>query len=369
MKKGNDNELSNSNIVQLELNIEPAKFTTDILNQFVHKLEIFFQQPKFKLTKPKVNLINIHVSTRSKRANVLFEFFLTVLGSSNERNSPMSIVNNDYTSKSLIYNDKQFKINDNQKLLKSQDVLKLLRTEMPSVYSWVNYLLILLTNAKQLEDTKTESSISYLGLDIIEIKQLTCDNGNYSRSFNCSNHGVCDPFSHKCICDKYWMPNLYLYYSNNGAELTNGNNCEWNAPFVTFITIILTIIIVYITIRILKFIFYYLCCCCCCRFFNKNKSKLSSSSYDKEINDADNLKRCRDIFTEQNGNFNPKFRSSTNKLRQNAPSSISSNRLKNLTNTLKNKLTLSKNKNKNNRYSLLDNGEDRPLNSGISIII
>lgn len=80
-------------------------------------------------------------------------------------------------------------------------------------------------------NTKNNNKKPYSMLDQLEIKvltvsKLTCTGDfNVSHQHNCSNHGKCDFNSHKCICDKYWMPNLYLYYFNYESDLTNGNNC------------------------------------------------------------------------------------------------------------------------------------------------
>ena len=77
------------------------------------------------------------------------------------------------------------------------------------------------------EKQNPENSI-YSELRIIDVGLLTCEvekNSVMVVGRSCSDHGVCDHFSGKCVCDKYWMPNLYLFYLRNEEDLTSGNNC------------------------------------------------------------------------------------------------------------------------------------------------
>lgn len=70
-----------------------------------------------------------------------------------------------------------------------------------------------------------EVSHDNLAPKIIEVSLITCRIGNFTVPQTCSDHGVCDHFNGKCSCDKYWMPNLYLFYFRNDKDLTSGNNC------------------------------------------------------------------------------------------------------------------------------------------------
>ncbi len=76
-------------------------------------------------------------------------------------------------------------------------------------------------------------------LKIVDVSLLTCGKssnyGNSSVAKKCSEHGKCDHFSGKCVCDKFWMSNLYLYYLRNDLDLTSGNNCGKTIFTLTFI--------------------------------------------------------------------------------------------------------------------------------------
>lgn len=60
---------------------------------------------------------------------------------------------------------------------------------------------------------------SILGSSISEIRTVVCQN-------ECSSHGSCDPRSRACICDTFWMPDIFFYWGVTEA------NCDWSILYV-----------------------------------------------------------------------------------------------------------------------------------------
>lgn len=60
---------------------------------------------------------------------------------------------------------------------------------------------------------------SILGSSISEIRTVLCQN-------DCSGHGVCDSESRACICDTFWMPDIFFYWGVTEA------NCDWSILYV-----------------------------------------------------------------------------------------------------------------------------------------
>jgi len=205
----NEVDLQN-NLIQIELDIDPSSFTEKKKLLFLQNFREYIKEPEFKLKNPTLIIVSTKVSTKLKKSNVLIEFL---------------VIENDFinSNNSLITNlANEFALNENQKLVNTNNLIKILRSkrENPSI---LNLLPVPLTN-NETPVTPYES-LEFLGLNILDIVQPTCNSQKYTRGFNCSSHGKCDKFSHKCICDKYWMPNLYMYYIENKSDLTNGSNC------------------------------------------------------------------------------------------------------------------------------------------------
>lgn len=60
---------------------------------------------------------------------------------------------------------------------------------------------------------------SILGSSISEIRTVLCQN-------DCSGHGTCDTQSRACICDTFWMPDVFFYWGVTEA------NCDWSILYV-----------------------------------------------------------------------------------------------------------------------------------------
>lgn len=300
--KDNKNHLDLAqNLIKIQLDSSnPTDFDETKKKSFLNKLENLIQKQDFKLKSPKVMLISTKVLTKpGKTSQVEIEFV---------------IVENNDLAKSV--DDDQ--INLESKLVKSSYMIPLLR--------------------------KIQKEALFLSGDI---SQATCNTERYSRGFNCSFHGKCDVYSHECVCDKYWMPNLYMFYFDKQHDLTNGNNCEWNIPLAMAISSVLLTICLLCVFYMIKYIFYYLCCCCCCQYFCRSNAKLkggkSKSSYKKLTNyhDDENDDEDEDYHTDNYENENLMKRTSFDKTK------LSKRTMRNVPNS----------NGKSQKYSLLKNDD------------
>lgn len=214
----NENQFINENLIQLELDFEPKLFSESNKNEFISKLEILLQQ--YSLKNPKVILINTGVSMKARKSRVLLDLLVCEEVDKLEPKTE-EVFDFDYLNKL----SQDFHLGPHAELsspflrvLKTSETIKLLKMNQ-KIYSFkipfVNFLNL---------NSKNEIP-EFLGLRITEIGQLKCDSNKYSLSFNCSNHGYCDTLSGRCVCNKYWMSNLYRFYFRNENDLTNGNNC------------------------------------------------------------------------------------------------------------------------------------------------
>ncbi len=130
--------------------------------------------------------------------------------------------------------DRILKLKSMQNIINSSIIVKQLKRKslgklIDSTLEYINKLeyidkLEYMEKIKQARIIQTKPG--YNELRIIDVSLLTCKIGNFSTvAGKCSKHGKCDHFTGKCVCDKYWMPNLFLYYLQNEHDLTSGNNC------------------------------------------------------------------------------------------------------------------------------------------------
>lgn len=70
---------------------------------------------------------------------------------------------------------------------------------------------------------------SILGSSISEIRTLVCQN-------DCSDHGKCDSDSRACICETFWMPDIFFYWGITEA------NCDWSILYVIVFIFLLFIL-------------------------------------------------------------------------------------------------------------------------------
>ncbi|XP_053123169.1 dyslexia-associated protein KIAA0319-like protein homolog [Hemicordylus capensis] len=86
----------------------------------------------------------------------------------------------------------------------------------------------------------------------LEINTVTCQ-------LNCSEHGHCDSFTKRCICDPFWMENFIKVQMGDGES-----NCEWSVLYVVIASFVIVVSVG---------IFSWTVVCCCKRRKGKPKRK------------------------------------------------------------------------------------------------
>lgn len=106
--------------------------------------------------------------------------------------------------------------------------------------------------AAMLKSELRKQKADFLIFGALEINTVTCQ-------LNCSDHGHCDSFTKRCICDPFWMENFIKVQLRDGDS-----NCEWSVLYV----IIATFVII-VALGILSWTMI----CCCKRQKGKPKRK------------------------------------------------------------------------------------------------
>ena len=194
------------NRIRLILNTNPLKFSELEKDNLINKLELILQQPPL-IVHPQIHITSIDLSYKYDKSGVFLEFYVTDESTKRDR--------------------KTIEIQQTTKVVDGDIVMRLLHKAI-------------------IEN----SSKHFLQVNVKEIKQMKCFK-------NCSNHGYCDQLTYKCVCDPYWMPNLYKYYLLRDLDQTYGNNCEWSTLYVLLGTVL--------SFFALFMIFYMCISCCCCR--------------------------------------------------------------------------------------------------------
>lgn len=71
---------------------------------------------------------------------------------------------------------------------------------------------------------------SILGTSISDVRTMFCQN-------KCSGHGVCNSETRACMCDTFWMPDIFYFWGIGPA------NCGWY--FVKTILFVISVIGLY----------------------------------------------------------------------------------------------------------------------------
>lgn len=349
------------NLIQIELDYKPEKFSQAIENNFVKHLEVLLKQSKLNFNNPKVIHTNTRISTGSKKSRVILEFFVC---------EDLPLVFNedvnifDFGKFSELEEDSMHSAISNknlsalkQNVITSSKIVKLLKRKslgdlIDSTLEYINRLPINHENLILYPPSK------YSELKIIDVSQLTCEVGNFTIIKKCSQHGVCDHFTGKCVCNKYWMPNLYLYYLKNEDDLTSGNNCEWNAVLVAILTLMTCFMTIMILKCVFRYFFYYLFCCCLCngknaKKLNKNiKRSLRGKDRYRYFENESEEKLRSDIDDEDFDDYSEQL----------SENDISIDKSRNKKSTFKNFISSFKKVPLNNhKYALLENQEDLEL--------
>ncbi|XP_007492846.1 dyslexia-associated protein KIAA0319-like protein homolog isoform X2 [Monodelphis domestica] len=106
--------------------------------------------------------------------------------------------------------------------------------------------------AAMLKSELRKQQTDFLIFRALEINTVTCQ-------LNCSDHGRCDSFTKRCICDPFWMENFIKVQLKDGES-----NCEWSILYV-----IIASFVIVVALGILSWTMV----CCCKRRKGKPKRK------------------------------------------------------------------------------------------------
>uniref|UniRef100_A0A8C3W799 KIAA0319 like n=1 Tax=Catagonus wagneri TaxID=51154 RepID=A0A8C3W799_9CETA len=106
--------------------------------------------------------------------------------------------------------------------------------------------------AAMLKSELQKQKADFLIFKALEVNTVTCQ-------LNCSDHGHCDSFTKRCICDPFWMENFIKVQLRDGDS-----NCEWSVLYV-----IIASFVIIVALGILS----WTVICCCKRQKGKPKRK------------------------------------------------------------------------------------------------
>ncbi|KAM6171936.1 dyslexia-associated protein KIAA0319-like protein homolog [Erethizon dorsatum] len=106
--------------------------------------------------------------------------------------------------------------------------------------------------AAMLKNELRKQKADFLIFGALEINTVTCQ-------LNCSDHGHCDSFTKRCICDPFWMENFIKVQLRDGDS-----NCEWSVLYVIIATFVIVVALGILSWTII---------CCCKRQKGKPKRK------------------------------------------------------------------------------------------------
>ncbi|XP_033623602.1 dyslexia-associated protein KIAA0319-like protein homolog isoform X4 [Fukomys damarensis] len=106
--------------------------------------------------------------------------------------------------------------------------------------------------AAMLKSELQKQKADFLIFGALEINTVTCQ-------LNCSDHGHCDSFTKRCICDPFWMENFIKVQLRDGDS-----NCEWSVLYVIIATFVIVVALGILSWTVI---------CCCKRQKGKPKRK------------------------------------------------------------------------------------------------
>ncbi|KFV75038.1 Dyslexia-associated protein KIAA0319-like [Dryobates pubescens] len=117
-----------------------------------------------------------------------------------------------------------------------------------------------------LKNELRKQQSDFLIFRALEINTVTCQ-------LNCSEHGRCDSFTKRCVCDPFWMENFLRVQMGDGES-----NCEWSVLYVIIASFVIVVALG---------IFSWMVICCCKR--RKGKSKRKSKYKILDATDQESL--------------------------------------------------------------------------------
>ncbi|XP_054577385.1 dyslexia-associated protein KIAA0319-like protein homolog [Eptesicus fuscus] len=106
--------------------------------------------------------------------------------------------------------------------------------------------------AAKLKNELRKQKADFLVFRALEVYTVTCQ-------LNCSDHGHCDSFTKRCICDPFWMENFIKVQLRDGDS-----NCEWSVLYVIIACFVIVVAFGTLSWTVI---------CCCKRQKGKPKRK------------------------------------------------------------------------------------------------
>lgn len=134
--------------------------------------------------------------------------------------------------------------------------------------------------AAMLKSELQKQKADFLIFRALEISTVTCQ-------LNCSDHGHCDSFTKRCVCDPFWMENFIKVQLRDGDS-----NCEWSVLYV-----IIASFVIVVALGILS----WTTICCCKRQKGKPKRKSRYKILDATDQESLELKPTSRAGSKQKG--------------------------------------------------------------------
>ncbi|KAB0387150.1 hypothetical protein FD755_002106 [Muntiacus reevesi] len=134
--------------------------------------------------------------------------------------------------------------------------------------------------AAMLKSELQKQKADFLIFRALEISTVTCQ-------LNCSDHGHCDSFTKRCVCDPFWMENFIEVQLRDGDS-----NCEWSVLYV-----IIASFLIVVGLGILS----WTVICCCKRQKGKPKRKSKYKILDATDQESLELKPASRAGVKQKG--------------------------------------------------------------------
>uniref|UniRef100_A0A8C5UZ29 KIAA0319 like n=1 Tax=Microcebus murinus TaxID=30608 RepID=A0A8C5UZ29_MICMU len=134
--------------------------------------------------------------------------------------------------------------------------------------------------AAMLKSELRKQKADFLIFGALEINTVTCQ-------LNCSDHGHCDSFTKRCICDPFWMENFIKVQLRDGDS-----NCEWSVLYVIIATFVIVVALGILSWTVI---------CCCKRQKGKPKRKSKYKILDATDQESLELKPTSRAGTKQKG--------------------------------------------------------------------
>nr|XP_025712495.1 dyslexia-associated protein KIAA0319-like protein homolog isoform X1 [Callorhinus ursinus]XP_025712496.1 dyslexia-associated protein KIAA0319-like protein homolog isoform X1 [Callorhinus ursinus]XP_025712497.1 dyslexia-associated protein KIAA0319-like protein homolog isoform X1 [Callorhinus ursinus]XP_025712498.1 dyslexia-associated protein KIAA0319-like protein homolog isoform X1 [Callorhinus ursinus]XP_025712499.1 dyslexia-associated protein KIAA0319-like protein homolog isoform X1 [Callor len=134
--------------------------------------------------------------------------------------------------------------------------------------------------AAMLKSELRKQKADFLIFRALEINTVTCQ-------LNCSDHGHCDSFTKRCICDPFWMENFIKVQLRDGDS-----NCEWSVLYVIIASFVIVVALGILSWTVI---------CCCKRQKGKPKRKSKYKILDATDQESLELKPTSRAGSKQKG--------------------------------------------------------------------